>query len=466
MLFLSAFALLFLAVGGILVLFAVWSARDGDTGDMLLFAAFGATFCTAAPFAVLSTWRDRRAHRLDLERKDDFPGQPWRWYQEWASGRVASHGRARMIMFWSVAVFWNAIVGSMFFAALPEFRQGSPVLMGVVPFGAIGLLFCFWAIRATWRWVKYGASYLALGSFPGVIGGRLRARLVLPSGAPPAGDLKARLACRRVSHDDDTPEKTLWHGETTLPAQQAAATAEGLAFPIEFAVPADQPPSSPLPEMGDVVWDLDVWGEGSRMDYRARFQVPVFVTSESSDQAPPLAEARQVPLQAPDGERFEQSSRIRVSPAAAGGLDFTFPYPRQAGTTGLIALALVAFTTICVLLVSHQVPLWVPGLFGFLDLLVVWGALLYWTRSRRVHAGAEGVRVQGRKCGLRGTRFVPSQEIVEVVSEVMLEADTLMMHDLELVQKDGKRVNLGIFIPSKAEAAWLAQRMRDALEGR
>ncbi len=467
MLVATAFMVLFLAVGGLLVVFAVWSAQEGDTDHMLLFAAFGSTFCTAAVGALFGTWRDRRAHRRDLERKKELPDEPWRWYEEWASGRVASHGCAKMIMFWSVAVFWSAIVGSMFLVGLPEFKQGSPVSIGMIPFGAISVLFYFWAVRATWRWMKYGASFLALDSFPGVIGGRLRATLVLPSGVPPAGDLRARLACRRVNHnEEDSPEETLWHDELTLPANQAAALAEGLASPMELAIPAGQAPSSPLPEMGEVVWDIDVWGETARLDYRASFQVPVFVTSESSDEAAPVSEARRAPVRAPDGERFEQGSRIRVSPGATGGFDFTFPYPRQAGTTGLIALVLVAVTAMCVLLVSHWVPLWVPSVFGFLDLLLVLGALLYWTRSRRVHVAADGVRVHQRKFGLRRTRFVPSEEIVDIESGVMLEADTLMMHDLELVQAGGRRVNVGIFIPSKAEAAWLAQRMRDALEGR
>ena len=141
MLLMPGILLLFLAIGGLLVLFAVWSAQEGDTDHMLLFGAFGSTFCTAAVFALFGTWRDRRAYRRDLGRKDAFPEQPWLWYREWASGRVASHGRTRMIMFWSVAVFWSAIVGTMFFAGLPEFRRGSPVLVGFVPFGAISLLF-------------------------------------------------------------------------------------------------------------------------------------------------------------------------------------------------------------------------------------------------------------------------------------------------------------------------------------
>ena len=467
MLFATAFVVLFLAVGALLVVFAVWSAQEGDTDSTLVFAAFGSTFCTAVVWALFGNLRARRAHRRDLGRKDAFPEEPWRWYEEWASGRVASHGCAKMIMFWSVAVFWSAIVGSMFLVGLPEFKQGSPVLIGMIPFGAISVLFYFWAVRATWRWVKYGASFLMLDSFPGVIGGRLRATLVLPSGAPPAGDLRARLACRRVDHnEEDSPEETLWHDEVTLPANQAAAIAEGLAFPMEFAIPAGHAPSSPLPEMGEVVWDIDVWGETARLDYRASFQVPVFVTPESADEAAPVTEVRHAPVHAPDGARFEQGSRIRVSPGATGGLEFTFPYPRQAGTTGLIALVLVAVTAACVLFVSHRVPLWVPAVFGFLELLLVWGALLYWTRSRRVHVATDGVRVHRRKFGLRGSRFVPRDEIVDIESGVMLEADTLIMHDLELALVGGKRVNVGIFIPSKAEAAWLAQRMRDALEGR
>ena len=175
------FVLLFLSIGVILVAFAVWSAGDGYTEGMLLGGAFGSTFCTAAVWTLYDGWRERRAYRRDLERRDALPDQPWRWYGEWASGRVASHGRARMITFWSVAVFWSAAVGSMFFAALPDFQRGSPVLMGVILFGAISLLLYFWAIRATWRWKKYGASFLALDTFPGVVGGGFRATLVLPS---------------------------------------------------------------------------------------------------------------------------------------------------------------------------------------------------------------------------------------------------------------------------------------------
>ena len=77
MFFMTAFALLFLAIGALLVLFATWSAEEGDTEDMLLFGAFGSTFCTAAVFTVFGTWRDRRAYRRDLARKEALPEQPW-----------------------------------------------------------------------------------------------------------------------------------------------------------------------------------------------------------------------------------------------------------------------------------------------------------------------------------------------------------------------------------------------------
>ena len=251
-------------------------------------------------------------------------------------------------------------------------------------------------------------------------------------------------------NEEDSPEETLWHDELRLPAHQAAAIAEGLAFPIEFAIPAGQPPSSPLPEMDEVVWEVDVWSETARVDYRASFQVPVFVTSESSDEAAPEPEEQHALARTPDGERFEEGSRIRVSHGATGGIDFTFPKPRQAGTAGLIALVLVALTGVCVLLVSRALPLWVPCLFGFLDLFLVWGALLYWTRSKRVHVAADGVRLDRRRFGIGWARFVPNEEIVDIESGVMLEADTLMMHDLELVRADGKRGERGCLHPIEA----------------
>ena len=96
-----------------------------------------------------------------------------------------------------------------------------------------------------------------------------------------------------------------------------------------------------------------------------------------------------MPVVAPDGARFESDSRIRVSPSVKGGMDFVFPYPRQAGTTALIFLGLVLATSLCVWFLAGKVPLWVPISFGVLDLLLVGVALAFFTRyeSKRVEPG-------------------------------------------------------------------------------
>jgi hypothetical protein len=462
-----AFMGLFALIGSLILLGAWFSFEGGDLEAGLLFLSFGSMFFTAGTFGIWGSFRERRIHKRDLARKEEHPDEPWLWFDEWKDGRVGGHGREKMIVVWCVAIFWSAIVGSMLFTGVGEFRRGSPVLVGTVPFLAISVGFYVWAIRLTLRWRKFGASMLVLETFPGVIGGKLRATLVLPSGVQPSTDLRARLGCHRIDHSEEHgPESTLWHTEVTLPANRAMIVAEGAAHTVEFAIPAGLEPSSPLPEMEEVVWDVDVWGEGARVPYRASFQVPVFVTSESSDETEPEPEVSHAPIHTPSGARFDALSRIRVSPSVTGGYDFSFPYPRQAGTTAAIALALVLATAACVWFLAGKVPLWVPLLFGILDLLIVWLALAFWTRSKRVHVGTDGVRIRGGRFGLSGSRLTPRDEIETIEPRVMLEAETLMLHDLDLVRTDGKHVTVGIFIPSKQEAAWLAGRMRDVLEGR
>jgi hypothetical protein len=462
-----AFMGLFSLIGSFLLLGA-WACFDeGDSETGLLLLSFGATFFTAGTLAIRGSFRERRAHKRDLARKAEHPDEPWRWFDRWKDGRVAGDGRTKMMVVWCVAIFWSAVVGSMFYSGLSEFRRGSPVLVGTVPFLAISVGFYVWAIRLTLRWRKFGSSTLVLETFPGVIGGRLRARLVLSSGAPLATDLRARLGCHRIDHaEEDSPESTLWSTEVTLPANRAMTLAEGSAHAIEFSIPAGLEPSSALPETNEIVWDVDVWGEGTAVPYRASFQVPVFAVSESSEESEPEPELPPAPIHTPSGVHFDPRSRIRVSPSLTGGQDFLFPCPPLAGKIAAIALALVLATAACVWFLAGRVPLWVPLLIGALDMLIVWLALAFLARSKRVHVGTDGVRVRGGRFEFSRSRFVPKHELEKIEPTVMLEAETLVLSELELVLTSGKRVTAGIFIPSKHEAEWLAERMRDALEGR
>ena len=96
----------------------------------------------------------------------------------------------------------------------------------------------------------------------------------------------------------------------------------------------------------------------------------------------------------------------------------------------------------------------------------MWLALAFWSRNQHVHVGTTGVRIRAGRFGLTRSGFVTREEIEKIEPRVMLEAETLLLHDLDMVQTNGRHVTVGIFIPSNEEAAWLARRMCDALEGR
>jgi len=420
-----AFGITFMGVFsliGAFLLLGAWAFLDeGDSENGLLLLSFGSAFFAAGTLGIRGSFRERRTHQRDLARKAKHPDEPWLWFDNWKDGRIAGDGRTKMMVIWCVAVFWSAVVGSMFYSGLDDFRRGSPVLVGTVPFLAISVGFYVWAIRLTLRWRKFGASMLVLETFPGVIGGRIRARLVLPSGAQLSTDLRARLGCHRIDHsEEDSPESTLWSTEVMLPANRAMTLAEGSGHVIEFSIPAGLEPSSPLPETEEIVWDVDVWGEEAKVPYRASFQVPVFAVAESSEESEPEPEFPAAPIHTPSGVHFDPRSRIRVSPSLTGGHDFLFPCPRLAGKIGAIALALVLATAACVWFVAGKVPLWVPLLIGVLDMLIVWGALAFLARSKRVHVGTDGVRIRGGGFELSRSRFVPKHEIEKIEPTVML----------------------------------------------
>ena len=70
-------------------------------------------------------------------------------------------------------------------------------------------------------------------------------------------------------------------------------------------------------------------------------------------------------------------------------------------------------------------------------------------KAKAQAAAPQSVRRAGRKHKApRG--FRPRLETLE--PRVMLEAETLLLHDLDMTQKDSRHVTVGIFIPSNQEA--------------
>jgi hypothetical protein len=286
---LALFALPFAAVG-------VWAGvsfvshwqSEGWTESTVLRAIFAATF-GGAGFGLwaLIPWlrrRQRAEHALRLRA----PEEPWMWRPEWASGRIPCRGRAGVVFVWAFAGFWNLVSAPLAWKIPEEWARGNRAAAIGLLFPAVGLGLLVWAVRATWRWRRFGESHFVPSTRPGVVGGRLAGQVELSRRLQPQRGFEARLACVHVrvtgsGKNRSRHEDVLWEDLRTVPSDGLAMGPRGTSVPVAFAIPRRLEPTSP--EAGDstIEWRLDLSAGLPGVDYFARFEVPVFVTADSSD---------------------------------------------------------------------------------------------------------------------------------------------------------------------------------------
>ena len=118
-------------------------------------------------------------------------------------------------------------------------------------------------------------------------GGRLAATVRIPlAGASPeigvssdgsaagGGTMQATLACTRTRSNDEAAKPALWEQTAEIPAKAISLAGDSVLVPVDFALPADAPPTrdgSP-----QTTWTLKLNGRLFRRKWKAAFDVPVF----------------------------------------------------------------------------------------------------------------------------------------------------------------------------------------------
>jgi hypothetical protein len=277
------FGLPFALVGLFVTDAVLTQLRQGAWRDALV-GSFYALMFSAVGLGIISLSL-RGPVKVPTALRASAPGEPWRWRQDWATGRIVSADRQDLRSAWFFAIFWN-VVGSYLYFMLPgEVRSGNwPALVGlIIPLVGISLLVR--AVKTTLRWRRFEGSTLELAESPAMIGGRLVGRITserLPVGAT---SIKLRLVCLRLEkHHRSTSERVIWEAEKTLTDYPIHFSG---GIPVEFDIPADcEPTFADRFSDSEIRWMLYATAEVPGVDYAPRFDVPVFRTS-----APTLASA-------------------------------------------------------------------------------------------------------------------------------------------------------------------------------
>ncbi len=332
-------------------------------------------------------------------------------------------------------------------------------------FGLLGAALSLKAFHLLVSWIRFGRSHLKLGAVPIPLGGPLKAELVMSR--PPRSGARLRVRLKLVNvvekqyHSVNKPfptveeraveYSTVWQDEDVLSSDGSGR------FPIEFAVPDDQPETA-LPHGHDGrLWVLEAEDPGGKAQaYHAEFEVPIFrvpLSLSDAAEAKAITARRQQKLEAVSPEA---GFKVRLARTADGGMAFLLPPVRSAG--GAIAQTIVLVVSVALMVAAYgHLALWIVVIWAILNVLFyLWIARL-WFAPERVTIGNGRVSV---KAGLFGiVRSMPTGQISSIHA---LPLQPPWLASVRIRGSGWRVFDVGQGIHEAREAVWLALQMSKA----
>lgn len=449
-------------LGGLLALaFAAPEAAEGHLTLAAVLALLGVAGLGVAAGMHFGFRRQASRQRRLAERRARWPEEPWRWREDWADGPISDTTRQQTIAAWFVAVLWNAVaVPSTYLGIREAVRTGEPTLWLVAIFGAVGIGLLVHAGYQSLRHRRFGASALELETFPAFLGGTLAGRLRASLDLHSAPRVPVTVRCVRVSSPGTATapvEEVLW--ESRLDVVRTFPDGPFTVIHFAFRIPGHLPASTALPEPAAIVWRIEAHSDMPGVDYRARFEVPVF--------APPpgaLIPSGDMAIAAVGFDDYVQppSSRILVT-TTVRGTEVWLPAARHfvPATVVTAGAAVLGGLGTCLLwTAAPQLVAWVVSLLGG---ALAMAAANLWFGTSQVLATGSGLEITQGFLGLSRTRRIPAGEIEDITTRTVMQANARYYADLMVALRAGGRAALGRAIRERREAEWLADRLLRAL---
>jgi hypothetical protein len=451
--------------------FRQWSLPNPQE-DWLPVLLVGLTFAGAGAGVMASGWISRRKmlERAALQRQ--YPGQPWMWRSDWARGRVESDFRSTMIVAWVIAGFTGGITWATLAATWDKIPTMGPPGLGIALLPVICLVVASWAVVATSRHRKYGASIFELSTLPGVVGGRLAGRIETKLPEIPSAGARLHLDCIRIVRSGkSTTRRLLWKVEEDVPASRLSRGWQGVSIPVSLQIPADAQPT--VDGSGRVLWRLSAHVSTPGVDFKANFEAPVYRTAQSApddafdddeDLSADAVSGLQPGVAAPPaGARFTQ----RASPG--GGVELYCPPPLNRLAAAGAAVFLAAWLAALAALILFGAPWFMTIPWGLAGCLIGVAVVAAAFGETVIRIEGEELFVSRGVLTFRETRSLRAHEVAQVKvvvgwtqSQTMTQASRAFW-DVKVVPKVGGDVAVARNLPKRAEADWLAGELRGRL---
>ncbi len=204
---------------------------------------------------------------------------------EWASGEIKSKGKGLLALLWISAVALNLMLGAPFIKALsnPAMKTAPTIVLGVLTLFALG--FTVFAIRFTWRQLRFGESRCYLEGKAGVLGQKISGYIRTNKDIPVTGDYAIEIQCLEHYHvgtGKKRQSKIKSHYQSTQKVPHIGKNSK-LGIPFSIDLPKYPPETGYQISRGQINWQLKISAPVEGIDYMALFIVPVFKIDYTED---------------------------------------------------------------------------------------------------------------------------------------------------------------------------------------
>jgi hypothetical protein len=384
--------------------------------------------------------------RAALPEPVDVPAdKPWQTRSDWASGRVlpsaGSAAAARVLTV--IAVWWLIATGPLIWK-LPGMLQASdsPLRWLALVFLLVAAVLVVMAVHRVLRRRTYGESLLQLASTPGVVGGQLAGVIQIPRTFQADSGFRLKLSCveqKPGKRDDHVHEIVHWQDERVVTNPMRDTAAGTMAVPVLFAIPFDAKETSSQKSNGSVHWQLDVSAITPGVNYKSRFEVPVFKTEASRPDFELDPHMLRDFVATPPCELVLREAGIVKEPLPGSGVRLTFPAARNLGSA-LFATAFLTFWSVAIWLMLHlDAPIVFPILFGLVELFLIWVVVDLWFYRSIVEARSDGLTFRGGVFGIGFKRFWPAADVKQFETDHSMSAGIHVWKNVQVELASGKQ---------------------------
>jgi HEAT repeat protein len=464
---------------GLFFAFAMLSSSPAihKSGNPIAGASFGLVFALVGAGLMFGAVYGYHRLKQDQATKEANANAPWLWRTDWATSKSSSLTRNSAIGWWIGTILASMIVVPVVTTALPPLLHNSDpkalILIGLCLFPAILLV---GALRATIRRERFGKTYFEFSSLPFSPGKHVTGQIQLRLGTSAEHGIDLRLSCiRRIvtgsGKEQTTNEIVLWQEEKNVPQTALSVGPIGTAIPVDFGIPQDAYETNHDQDRDQLLWVLTAKADVPGVDYSDKFEVPVFRTSGSAA-SPADANftasgfASSFGSAAGTAPAFESDSsevsapvnpKVVVSTTNDGSTDFFFPPFRNRGQTFGLLLFAAVWTGVVFFLLHSRAPWFFAAVFGFFDLLLIYGFFQSAFGSTRIVVGQGKISSRRNMLGAGTPRDVPFSDVQAIVVTAGIQSTNASngSYRVRLQTKGGKDFSLADNISDRQEARWI-----------